>query len=148
MMRKARGGLFPADAYAAEQYDQLPEGKELSVRVSVMSSTGKTQREGARGLWFGGLELLSQNVDDVAYDSKAKAKDSILRELGYVRPRYLVGNRVEYIPISTSEAEMPDEEFLQLMERSAALIEAKFGWNPWEAWKAEKDAEKANRSHI
>ncbi len=147
MMRKWKGRLVPADAYAQQQTDELPEGKELSVRVSVMSSTGKTQREGMRGLWFGGLELLAQNTDDMSYDSKDKAYHQIRVDLGYTRKRFRIDGTYEEIPISTSEESMPDEEFQVLMERAQAFVEATMGWNPWQVWKQEKDAEAANRRY-
>lgn len=144
LMRKDRGKLVGVDAYSLQQIDALPEGKELSVRVSVMSSTGKTEREGARGLWWAGLGLLAENVEDLAYDSPRKAHETILRELGYVRPRYRVDNTVEYIPLSTAEDAMDDEEFANLQERANAFIEMRFGWNPWQTWKDQQEAAGGN----
>lgn len=145
MMRKWRGHFVPVDTYAQQQVDEIPEGKDLSVRASVMSSTGKTQREGNRGLWWAGLQMLAENSDDLEYDDKRKAHETILRALGYVRPRYRVDNTVEYIPISTAEDAMDDDEFSILMERAEALIYAKFGWSPWGSWKAEQEAKNANQ---
>lgn len=145
MMRKWRGHLVPADPYAQQQVDEIADGKDLSVRISVMSSTGKTQREGNRGLWWAGLQMLAENSDDLDYDDKRKAHETILRALGYVRPRYRVDNTVEYIPISTAEDAMDDDEFAVLMERANAFIEGRFGWNPWESWKLEQEAKNANQ---
>lgn len=145
MCRKERGGFFPADAYASQQYDAIPEGKELSVRVSVMSSTGKTEREGNRGLWWAGLHLLAENCDDPEYDTDRKAHEAILFALGFVRPRFRIDGSIVMDVVSTSEEAMDDEEFSVLMRKADEFIERKFGWNPWESWKLEQEAAKANQ---
>lgn len=145
MMRKDRGKLVGVDAYSLQQIDALPEGKELSVRVSVMSSTGKTEREGARGLWWGGLGVLCENVEDQRYDTPRKAHDEILRGLGFVRPRWRIDGSVTMDPVSTADGAMDDDEFSVLQERARAFVLDRIGFDPWEMWKAEKDAENANR---
>jgi hypothetical protein len=147
MCRKSRGGLFPADAYGQSQYDALPDGKELAVRVTVMSSTGKTEREGMRGLWWGSMELLSQNVDDIEYDTKEKAHASTLFALGFVRPRFRIDGSVEMIPVSTAEDNMPDEEMAILLEKAAGFLTRKFGFDPFQSWKDEHEAANANRRY-
>ncbi len=145
MMIKQRGGLYPADAYAAQQYDALPEGKDLSVRISVMSSTGKTEREGARGLWWAGLQMLAENSDDPDYDTHRKAHEAILFALGFVRPRFRIDGSVIMDVVSTAEDAMDDEEFSVLMTKADEFIMRRFGWSPWESWKMEQDAKRANQ---
>ncbi len=145
MCRKERGGFFPADAYASQQYDAIPEGKELSVRVSVMSSTGKTEREGSRGMWWGTMTMLSENVDDIEFDTPRKAHDATLFALGFVRPRFRVDGSVEMIPVSTADDNMDDGEHAILVEKARAYLTGRFGFDPFEAWAQEQDAKKANQ---
>lgn len=144
LMRKDRGKLVGVDAYSLQQIDALPEGKELSVRVSVMSSTGKTEREGARGLLWAGINLLAENSDSPLMDSPRKAYEYLLSVLGYVRPRFRVDGTYEMIPMSTSEEAMDDTEHALLLERMRAWSVEHLGTDWWQAWKDQQEAAGGN----
>lgn len=144
-MEKRRGGLAPADAYAQQQYDALPDNVRLNVRVSKLSAKGKEEREGARGLWWAGLTLLSQNTENQNYDTARKAHETILRGLGFVRPRFRIDGSVVMDPVSTSDTNMDDEEFTVLQERARAYVIAEFGFDPWAMWVEEQEAAEAAR---
>jgi len=132
-----RGGFFPMDAYGQEQCAALKDG-DYNVRVSKLTRTGREEREGMRGLWWGGLSLLAENTEDPRFDEKRKAHDNILEALGYTRKRYRIDNTYELIPISTAEDAMPDDEFAILQERAEAYMIGEIGWSPWQQWKDER----------
>jgi hypothetical protein len=135
-----KGGRFSAmDAYAAEQLSQLPDG-DYSVRVSRLTNSGREERAGMRGLWFAGLQLLSENTEDPEYDSPKKAYDQIRIDLGYVRRRYRIDKSWEYVPISTAEETFSDEEMAILQERARAFCVERFGFDPWAQWTEQQDA--------
>ncbi len=134
-MEKVSGRLVGIDSYARQQIDDLPTGKALSVRVSVMSSSGKTQREGMRGLWWAGCDLLSQQVDELHYDTRRKASNMILMSLGFVTAKPKADGRVDIVPISTGEDVLDDEEMQILLERAAAFCIQRFGFDPFQSWK-------------
>lgn len=137
-------GLFPLDAYAQEQLAALPPGT-YSVRFARMTARGKTEREGLRGLWWAGCEMLSQNVEHRLWDTKRKASDQILIGLGFVRPRFRIDKTVDMIPVSLAEDAMDDEEMIVLLERGRTFCIDRWGFDPFEMWTNEQDAMKGKR---
>ncbi len=135
------GRLSPGDVYAEQQISELPNGT-YSARFSRMTAKFKTEREGLRGLWFAGLKLLSENTEDIRYDTPAKAYHNIRIDLGFVRPRWRVDGSVEMVPMSTSDESMDDEEMIVLLERAATHCVGRFGFDPFQTWKDQQEAMK------
>lgn len=131
-------GFVPADAWAQEQLSALKPGTRFNVRVSRITARGKEEREGLRGLWWAGCELLSQQVDELHYDTKRKASNMILMSLGFVTAKPKADGRVDIVPISTGEDVLDDEEMHILLERAAAFCVNRFGFDPFDAWKAQQ----------
>ena len=139
---EVRGGrVSPADAYAQEQLANLPDGR-YNARVSKVTRAGREEREGARGLWWAGCTLLAENSESAAMDTARKAHEHILMGLGFVRPRFRVDGSFTMVPVSTSEAEMDDEEFAILQEKAREFCVARFGYDPFETWKDQQEAMK------
>lgn len=132
---EVRGGrVSAADAYGAEQLSNLPDGR-YNMRVSKVTRAGREEREGLRGLWWAAMSLLSENSDSPLIDTPRKAHEFILMGLGFVRPRFRVDGGFDMIPVSTSESEMDDGEFLTLMEKAASFCIDRFGFDPMQTWK-------------
>jgi len=132
-------GLHPLDGYAQEQLAALPPGT-YNVRFARMTAKYKEEREGMRGLWWAGLEVLANNTERRGYGDKRQAHESVLRAIGYTRPRYKMDHSFEMIPISTAEESMDDAEFAIMQERSRAYCVDEFGFDPWQTWVDEQDA--------
>lgn len=137
-------GLHPLDGYAQEQLAALPPGT-YNVRFARMTAKYKEEREGMRGLWWAGLELLTQNTERRGYVDKRMAHESILRAVGYTRPRFRIDGSFDLIPVSTAEESMDDAEFAIMQERARAYAVEEFGFDPWEMWVTEQDAMNGNR---
>lgn len=139
---EVRGGrVSPADAYAAEQLSLLPDG-QYNARLSKMTRAGREEREGLRGLWWAGCTLVAQNSDSPLLDTSRKVHEQILMGLGFVRPRFRVDGAFDMVPVSTSESEMDDTEFHLLLEKARSFCHARFGFDPFEAWVNEQEAQK------
>ncbi len=128
-------GLVPVDAYAAEQLAALVKGSRYNARLSRITASGKEEREGMRGLWWAGCDLLSQQVDELHYDTRRKASNMILMSLGFVTAKPKADGRVDIVPISTGEDVLDDEEMQILLERAAAFCIQRFGFDPFQSWK-------------
>lgn len=139
---EVRGGrVSPADAYAMEQLSNLPDG-QYNARLSKMTRAGREEREGLRGLWWGAMTLLAENSDSPLIDTPRKAHEFVLMGLGFVRPRFRVDGGFDMIPVSTSEAEMMDDEFSTLMEKARAFCIDRFGYDPMAVWVEKQEAMK------
>lgn len=136
---EARGGrLFPGDAWADEQVAQLPDGR-YTARLSKQTRAGREEREAHRALWWAGCTLLAQNSDSPLLDTQRKVHEHILMSLGFVRPRFRVDGGFDMVPVSTSEAEMDDEEFEILQEKARAYSIQRWGYDIWQAWVDEQE---------
>jgi hypothetical protein len=137
-------GLHPLDGYAQEQLAALPPGT-YNVRFARMTAKYKEEREGMRGLWWAGLEVLANNTERRGYADKRQAHESILRAIGYTRPRYRMDHSFELIPISTAEESMDDAEFAIMQERARTYCIDEHGFDPWETWVNEQEAMNGGR---
>lgn len=137
-------GLHALDAYSQEQLAALPHGT-YNVRFAKMTGKYKEEREGMRGLWWAGLELLVNNTERRGYADKRQAHETILRAIGYTRPRFRADHSFELIPISTSEESMDDAEFAIMQERARAFCMEEHGFDPFEMWKEEQEAMNGGR---
>jgi len=135
------GRVSAADAYAAEQLANLPNGR-YNMRMAKVTRAGREEREGLRGLWWAAMALLADNSDNAMFDTPRKAHEFILMGLGFVRPRFRVDGAYDMVPVSTSEAEMDDAEFLILLEKAAAFCVGRLGFDPFQTWKDQQEAMK------
>lgn len=137
---EVRGGrVSAADAYAAEQLSQLPDG-QYNARLSRVTRAGREEREGLRGLWWAGCTLMAENSDNAALDTARKVHEALLMGMGFVRPRFRVDGSFDMVPVSTSEAEMDDGEFAILQERARAYALERWGIDPWQMWVDQQEA--------
>ncbi len=137
-------GVHALDAYAQEQLAALPHGT-YNVRFARMTAKGKEEREGMRGLWWAGCDMLSQNTERWGYADKRQAHNTILTAIGYTRPRYRMDGSFELIPVSTAEEAMDDAEFAIMQERARAFAVREHGFDPWEMWVQEQEIAQAMR---
>lgn len=139
---EVRGGrILPGDAWSEEQLAALPDGR-YSARLSKQTKAGREEREAHRALWWAGCTLLSQNTESPLLDTPRKVHEHILMGLGFVRPRFRVDGSFDMVPVSTSEAEMPDDEFEILQEKARAYSEQRWGYDIWRAWVDEQEAKR------
>jgi hypothetical protein len=143
--------LRPADPYAAEQIEQLQRNVRLNARVTVATAK-ESRRSGMNSLFHAGLGLLVENLDDAdtsRWPTVKKMKDSLLEELGFVERRYaLDGKSYKDEPDSIAFDNMSDDDFEVFFERARAVVVARWGYDPWDAWIAEREAEKAAREEL
>ena len=137
-------GLHPLDGYAQEQLAALPPGT-YNVRFARMTGKYKEEREGMRGLWWAGCDLLAQNTEQWGYADRRQAHETILRGIGYTRPRYRADGSFELIPVSTAEEAMDDAEFAIMQERARAFAVREHGFDPWAMWVEEQEAMNGGR---
>lgn len=135
MMRKERGHLVPIDAWALEQLDALPEGKDLSVRVTQPRSIGRLN-------WYwAGLGLLVENLDDedrAKWPNARKMHNAFLEALGYVEKIWRIDGSFRIQVDSIALDNMTEEEFAQLFENVRAMAVRLFGYDPWQVWMDER----------
>lgn len=131
LMRKERGHLVPIDAWAAEQLDALPEGKDLSVRVAQSRSRGKLN------LWWAGLGLMVENLPEHQQRMWPTARalhEALLEALGFVHKLWRVDGTFRIQVDSIALDNMEEEEFNEVFERGRALCVAICGYDPFETW--------------
>ena len=131
--------LRPADAFAQEQLDGLPRNTDLSIEPKLVTGSGQ------RRLYWAGLGLLAQNIEDDRWPTSRHLSNMLLTTLGYVDIAWRMDGSYYLTPNSLAVDNMEEPEFLAYFERARAEVVKRFEWDPWEAWKDEKDAEKANR---
>jgi hypothetical protein len=137
---EARGGrLLPGDQWAEEQIAALPDGR-YTARLSKQTRAGREEREAHRALWWAGCNMLAENSDSPLLDTQRKVHEFFLTNLGFVRPRFRVGGGFDMVPVSTSEAEMDDDEFAILQEKARAYSIERFGYDIWQSWIDEQEA--------
>lgn len=134
------GRVSAADAYAAEQLSTLPNGR-YNMRVSKVTRAGREEREGIRGLWWAGCQLMAENSDNAALDTSRKVHEAVLMGLGFVRPKFRVDGSFVMVPVSTSEVEMEDDEAIILQEKARAYAIQRWGYDPWLAWTEQQTAQ-------
>jgi len=142
-MVKDQRGLHAMDQYAHQQIEELPPGT-YSVRCSRMTAKYKTEREGMRGLWWAGCDLLSKNTEQKGFATKRAASDEILIGIDLTRKRYRIDKTWEPIPVSLAEESMDDEEMATVIELGRAYCMDRFRFDPFKMWVDEQEAMKAN----
>lgn len=138
LMRKERGRLVPASAWAQEQLDALPEGKDLSVRVTQSRSLSQL------GLFWAGLALAVENFDDDMrqnFPSARKLYRAVLIALGYSDTIHRIDGSTMQVENSVAFDAMTQEEMNEFMELARGLFERWIGYDPFAAYIEKKRME-------
>ena len=137
LMRKEQGRLVPIDAWAAEQLDAIPNGKDLSVRVTQSRSRGKLN------LWWAGLGLMVDNLPDHQRDMWPTARalhEALLESMGFVHKLWRIDGTYRVQVDSIALDNMDEEEFSEVFERGRAICMQIAGYDPFETWVQEAKA--------
>ena len=136
LMRRRGSMLIPIDPLAEEQLRALPEGQDFNV---VATYAGKeSPRRGAQRWYWAGLGLMAAATE--LWPTSRKLHELILENLDYTTKRWRIDRTYEVVPDSIAYDNMTDEEFLDFFERARAWVLTEFGTDPWEEWKAQKEA--------
>lgn len=137
------GRLAALDAFAQEQIDKLPLGR-LFIEIDT-----EEPEDGVRNLYMAGIGVLFENIDDTGpgkqFPTTMQLRREILREIGFTDPIFRVDG-IKKDPRSMARGKMMYDELVVVLEVSRAYCVARWGFDPFEAWTDEKDAEKANRA--
>lgn len=141
------GATFvPADMHAVEQADRTyVQGAMLDGRFTRPVGA-EDRRAGLNRLWWAGLGLLADNIDDERWPTKRKIHNLILEELGFTEKIYRIDGTYRLVVDSIAIDSMEDDDFDRLFEKARAFCIMHWGFDPFDTWVAEKDAEKANRA--
>lgn len=132
--------LKPADAWAAEQIDALPRNKRLNARITEQRSLGQL------GWYWAGLALLVDNFDDAdreKWPNSRKFHKMVLEALGYFDKIWRIDGTYRIEVDSIAFDEMTEDEFQTAFEAVRAFVVKQWGYDPWDMWKAERDAQAA-----
>lgn len=136
----------PADAMAAEHADStFVQGARLDGRMT-RPVVAHDRRQSQNRLYWAGLGLLVKNFDEAdekRWPTSRHIHDAILDALGYKYRLWRIDGTFKVEIDSVAADKMGDEDFDDLFEKARAIVLKLFGYDPWEAWKAEKDAEAA-----
>jgi hypothetical protein len=139
------GKVFrPADPYAAELADAIQKDTRLNGRFTRPIGT-EDRRAGLLRLWWAGLGLLHDNIDDERWPSKRKLHNLILEELGYVEKIWRIDGTYRLVVDSVAIDNMEDDAFDGLFEKARSFVVTHWGFDPWDMWVEEKKAEMANK---
>lgn len=131
LCRKENGRLVPIDAWASEQIDALPAGKDLWVRVTQVRSNSQLN------LFWAGLGLVVENFDtEMArkYPTTRHLYRAMLIDLGYCDVLYRVDGSVMVVENSVAFESMEQDDMNLLMDRAAVRFIEWIGYDPFEAY--------------
>lgn len=135
----------PADMGAVEQADRTyVQGAVLDGKFTRPVGA-EDRRAGLLRLWWAGLGMLADNIDDERWPTKRKVHNLILEELGFTEKIWRIDGTYRLVVDSIAIDNMEDDDFDRLFEKAKAFCIKHWGWNPWDTWVAEKQAEIANR---
>lgn len=139
------GRVFrPADMRALEIADTYLRGSVLDGHFK-RPAKAEDWRSGQMRLWWAGMKLLVDALGDERWPTTRKMHNLILEELGFVERIWRIDgsyrNEVDSIAIDN----MDDDAFEVLFERARVFCLANFGFDPWQQWVDEKNAERENR---
>jgi hypothetical protein len=143
--------LVAADPYSEELMFSLGMGKDYN-----LSLTGARKR-GNLNLYWAGLATLVDNLggrDKQRWPTSRHLHDTMLLALGFTHrlyrldPKSIDGVGWIDIPDSIAIDNMDEDEFAQLFETIRGAVVKRWGWDPWDSWKDEKDAAKANAKRL
>ena len=131
---------MPADPFAEEQLWALPERQDFN--VSVVFAGKESPRRGLNRLWWAGLGLLVQSVQDERFPTARKIHNALLEDMGYVTKIWRIDKTYRLEADSVAFDEMSDEDFATLFEQARGIVYREWGIDPWSLWKQLKDFNK------
>lgn len=134
--------LTPADPQSFELIEGLKEGKVYSVEIKQSRSNGSLR------LYWAGLALLVHNFSDEhakMWPTSRHIHEACLEALGYTYKQWRVDKTFRVVVDSIALDKMPDDEFDAMFEKVRVIILGLFGYDPFDTWVAEKEAEQANK---
>ncbi len=142
------GTMFvPADMGAVEMAERTyVQGAVLDGKFTRPHGT-EDKRAGLLRWWWAGLGLLHENIDDERWPTKRKLHNLILEELGFTEKIWRIDGTYRLVVDSVAIDNMEDDAFDNLFEKARAFCVLHWGFDPWETWKEEQAAKKANQGH-
>lgn len=140
LMFERRGtALHPTDPWSLERICAYPERTPLGVTVT------SARRRGKNAIYWAGLALLVDNIEDEHFPTSRKLHDGILDELRMITRIWRIDGTFIEVPDSIAFDAMDDPEFEIFFEKAQALIVARWGWSPFDAWLKLQEEKKFNR---
>lgn len=140
--RVENGRLVAFSIIDQEIIDKLPLGR-IFVEVDEEEA-----EDGVRNKYMAAIGLLFENVDGAGpggeWPTPNHLRRHILRSIGFAEPIFRVDG-IKQEARSMARGAMTYDELVMVTELSRAFCVDKFGFDPFEAWENEKEAEKANR---
>jgi hypothetical protein len=138
------GAFVPADMAAIEHADRTYVQGAILDGKFTRPVGAEDRRAGLLRLWWAGLGMLAENIDDERWPTKRKLHNLILEELGFTEKIWRIDGTYRLVVDSIAIDNMEDDDFDRLFEKSRAFCVEHWGWDPWQTWIDEKDAERAN----
>lgn len=141
MLMQRRGStLVPIDAWAEEQLRDIPLG--VSLNVTAKEAAGeRSKRRSKNQLYWAGLGLASENIEDRRWPTARKLHKLLMEELGYTTKFYRIDGTYKEEVDSVRFDEMPDPEFFDYFDRAQVWFAANFDFDPWKQWMKEHHPE-------
>lgn len=138
-VRVENGRITALDAYAQEAIDKLPLGR-IFIEIDQEEA-----EDGQRNLIMAGIGLLFQNVDGAGpggeWPTPNHLRRFLLRAIGFAEPIHRVDG-IKLEARSMARGQMTYEELTIVLELMRAYCVDRWGFDPFETWTAEKDAER------
>lgn len=134
------GALYPTDPWSLEQMCAYKEHTPLGVTIT------NARRLSRMGLYWAGLGLLVENIDDKRWLTTRKMHDALLEEMELVEKVYRIDGSWRTVPDSIAIDNMDDEEFEKVFETARSIVVGKWGWDPWTRWMEEHHPENLEKS--
>jgi len=139
--------LVPADPHTAELVDtRLKPGTTYKVTVVNDRTAGSLK------LYWAGLNLLHENlpeIDEFRWPTSRSLHNMLMMALGYTSREYFLDARSDdgvgwrEVVDSIAIDNMDEATFKEYAERAAAVVVARWGWDPFEVWKENHPAPQA-----
>lgn len=133
LMFERRGtALRPLDPWSMERLCVYAEGVPLGITIT------SAKRRGKNGLYWAGLALLVDNIEDPQFPTSRKLHEALLDHLGMTTKLWRIDRTFREVPDSIAFDSMEDAEFDIYFERAQQTIVDRWKWSPFDAWVAEK----------
>lgn len=140
LMFERRGtALHPTDPWSLERLCAYPERTPLGVTLT------SARRRGKNALYWAGLALLVENIEDEHYPTSRKLHEGILDELNMTTILWRIDKTFRVVPDSIAFDNMDDPEFDIFFENAQRLIVGRWGWSPFDEWIKLAEAKKHNQ---
>jgi len=122
VLRRTERGLEPRSRLASDILSRYALHSDVEVTLKKRRSSPQN-----RMYW-----AMLQNVVDAtdAYPSAEHLHDAIKLALGFTMPLKTISGEIVYVPDSTAFGKMDAARFKDFLDRAAALIAERFGFDP------------------